>query len=54
LFWLLEKLAGNGSVLPRAGYFVFRQPIPKLIYFLLLKITFVAQKNYVALITEAD
>jgi hypothetical protein len=32
----------NVSVLPKAGYSVFRQPIPKLIYFLLPKITFVA------------
>jgi hypothetical protein len=38
---VLSKVAYNGSVLPKAGYSVFRQPIPKLIYFLLPKITFV-------------
>jgi hypothetical protein len=36
------KIATNVSVLPKAGYSAFRQPIPKLIYFLLPKITFVA------------
>jgi len=36
------KIATNGSVLPKAGYSVLCQPIPKLIYFLLPKIIFVA------------
>ena len=35
------KVAANVQVLPKAGYFMFRQPIPKLIYFLLLMIEFV-------------
>jgi hypothetical protein len=29
--FLRGLLAANGSVLPKAGYSVFRQPIPKLI-----------------------
>jgi hypothetical protein len=39
----LNVMAANVPVLPKAGYSVFRQPILKLIYFLLPKITFVAQ-----------
>jgi hypothetical protein len=38
----LVTMTANGSVLPMAGYSMFRQPIPKPIYFLLPKITFVA------------
>jgi hypothetical protein len=37
-----QALWFTGSVLSKAGYSVFRQRIPKLIYFLLPKITFVA------------
>jgi hypothetical protein len=39
---LSQKMAANVKVLPKAGYSAFRQPIPKLIYFLSPKITFVA------------
>jgi hypothetical protein len=48
------KVTANGSVLPKAGYSVFRQPIPKLIYFQWLKITFCCPEDSVTLITEDD
>jgi len=37
-----KQIATSGSVLPKAGYSAFREPIPKPIYFVLPKITFVA------------